>query len=180
MDNKEIIMVILYFIMLITIGIFYNLYKRWKTKYDKAVDVWSTECDRKEKLIEKLQNEFKTYKTWEDVVHVEKFVVDPLIFNVRLDIDRDVFDNVDSFKSFCLDQTARYIVKVLKEHDNLYQLMYEQNARLMRDNVIIRVRLIPFKEDADWSKVPIFTKINDICQYKHLEDLNPVTDFSVL
>lgn len=180
MDNKEILMVILYVIELATIGIFYNLYKHWKTKHDKAVDVWSTECDRKDKLIKKLENELKTYKTLEDVVHVEKFVVDPLVFNVRLDIDRDVFDNLDSFKSFCLNQAARYIVKVLKENDNLYQLMYEQNARLCRDNIIIRVRLTPFKEDADWSRVPMFTKINDVCQNGPLEDLNPTTDFSVL
>jgi hypothetical protein len=180
MDNKEILMVILYIIELAIIGIFYNLYKHWKAKHDKAVDVWSTECDRKDKLIEKLENELNTYKTWEDVVHVEKFVIDPLVFNVKLDIDRDVFNNVDSSKSFCLNQTARHISKALKKNDNLYQLIYEQNSRPMRDNIIIRFRLTPFKEDADWSKVPISTKLNDICQYKPLEDCNPATDFSVL
>lgn len=180
MDNKEILMVILYIIELVIIGIFYNLWKHEKEKRAKEIDhrltIEAKYCDE----IEKLENELKTYKTWEDIVHVEKFVVDPLVFNIRLDIDRDVFDNADSFKSFCLGQAARYIVKVLKENDNLYQLMYENNAILCRDNIIIRVRLTPFKEDADWSRVPIFTKITDVCQNGPLENYDPATDFSVL
>jgi hypothetical protein len=180
MNNKEILMVILYIIELAIICIFYNLWNHEKRKRIKEKDYYlnlSLEyCDR----IEELNNELKTYKDWESVVHVEKFVIDPLVFNVKLGIDRDVFNNVDSLKSFCLNQTARHISEALKKNDNLYQLMYERNAMLCRDNVIIRVRLTPFKEDADWSKLPTFTKINDICQYKPLEDCNPATDFSVL
>jgi hypothetical protein len=43
----------------------------WKNKHDKAVDTWSTECDRKEKLIEKLENELKDYKDMERVKNLE-------------------------------------------------------------------------------------------------------------
>lgn len=152
----------------------------WRKRYEVLKTSHYTELEMKDAKLAELKNEIKTYESWESIVHVEKFVVDPLVFNVKLDIDRDVFDNVDSFKSFCLNQTAGYISKVLKKNDNLYQLIYEQNSRLKRDNIIIRFRLTPFKEDADWSKVPISTKINDICQYKPLEDCNPATDFSVL
>ena len=154
------------------IAITYQCY-RWRRRYEVFKASHYTELEMKDVKLDELQNELNTYKTWEDVVHVEKFVVDPLVFNIKLDIDRDVFDSIDSFKSFCLDQTARHIIKVLKENDNLYQLMYERNAMLCRDNVIIRVRLTPFKEDADWSMVPIR-------HHEPLVVLNPATDFSVL
>lgn len=151
MDNKEILMVILYIIELATIGIFYNLYKHWKTKHDKAVDVWSTECDRKDKLIEKLENEINTYKDMGRTIKVEKVMVQPKELECKFTMHESFIEDRETFKKIFVSEVARYVAEELENDPYLYKLYFEKSVYNFSENLIVKLRLLPYPEEANWS-----------------------------
>ena len=68
---------------------------RWHNKHDEAVSMWTIETRRKDKQIEKLENELKTYKDMERVIKIEKVVVQPRELECKFMLHEQFVDDTD-------------------------------------------------------------------------------------
>lgn len=151
MDNKEILMVILYVIELAIIGIFYNLYKHWKAKHDDAVESWTIESRNKDKLILSLQEELKTYKDARRTIKVEKVVVQPREIECKFTMHESFIEDRETFKKIFASEVARYIAEELEDDPYLYKLYFEKSVYNFSENIIVKLRLLPYPEEANWN-----------------------------
>ena len=151
MTREEILMVMLYIIELVVIGIFYNLYKHWKQKHNEAVDAWSIECDRKDKHISSLQEELKCYKDMGLTIKVEKVMVQPRELECKFTMHESFIEDRETFKKIFASEVARYVAEELENDPYLYKLYFEKSVYNFSENLIVKLRLLPYPEEANWS-----------------------------
>lgn len=151
MDNKEILMVVLYIIELVVIGIFYNLYKHWKAKHDDAVKSWGIESSQKDKQIMKLEDELRSYKDMGRTIKVEKVVVQPRELECKFTMHESFIEDRKTFKKIFVSEVARYVAEELENDPCLYKLYFEKSVYNFSEKVIAKLRLLPYPEEANWN-----------------------------
>ena len=125
----------------------------WKNKHDKAVSVWSTECSRKDKLIEKLENKLKTYKDMERVIKIEQVHVQPKEFECKFLMHERFLDDSDLCKRVMVSEAARYLAEEFEKDPYLYTISTEQNYINFTDFIKIRFRMLPYAEPASFNDI---------------------------
>ena len=120
----------------------------WKNKHEKSVDMWTTECDRKNKLIEELENKLEIYEKNERTIKIEKVITQPKEYSCKFPVNSEYIDDSELFKKICLGEVSRYIAEELEKSPYLYKLYFEKNPVQMTETVTIRFRLLPYPEEA--------------------------------
>ena len=151
MTREEILMVILYIIELVIIGIFYNLYKHWKRKHDDAVESWGIESRQKDNHISSLQEELKCYKDMGRTIKVEKVMVQPKELECKFTMHESFIEDKETFKKIFTSEVARYVAEELENDPYLYKLYFEKSVYNFSENLIVKLRLLPYPEEANWS-----------------------------
>ena len=126
---------------------------RWHKKHDKAVDVWNTECNRKDKLIEKLQNELKTYKDMERVIKIEKVTIQPRELECKFMLHERFVDDTEGFKKIIVSETARYIAEEIERDPYLCKVFHSVNTFDCTENIMVHFRLLPYAEGVVWEDI---------------------------
>lgn len=148
MDNKEILMVILYIIELATIGIFYNLWKHEKEKRAKDKEYYLNlqreYCDKIEELNNNLKSTGRTIK-------VEKVMVQPRELECKFTMHDNFIKDLETFKKLLIGEVARYVAEELENDPHLYKLYFEKSVYNFSENIIAKLRLLPYPEEADWN-----------------------------
>lgn len=123
----------------------------WKNKHDKAVSVWSTEYDRKDKLIEKLENELKDYKDMERVVKVERVTMQPRELECKFMLHDRFVDDTELFKKVITSEVARYMAEELNRDPYLCKVYHDRNS--YQEQIKVRFRLLPYAEGVVWDDI---------------------------
>lgn len=157
MTLKEIIVLIFYIVILTVMMICYKLYRHWRKKHDYAVSVWDTECRRKDKLIEKLENELKTYKDMERVIKVERVIMQPREFECKFMLHERFVDDTELFKKVITSEIARYMAEELNKDPYLCKV-YHDVTNILKDNytqehIKVRFRMLPYDEGVVWDDI---------------------------
>lgn len=124
---------------------------RWHNKHDEAVSMWTIESRRKDKQIEKLENELKTYKDMERVIKVEQVVVQPRELECKFTMHESFIEDRATFKKIFISEVARYVAEELENDPHLYKLYFEKSVYNFSENIIAKLRLLPYPEEADWN-----------------------------
>ena len=145
---EEIYLMIILIIGWVTAIVFEFRCNRWHRKHDDAVSMRAIESWRKDKQIEKLENEIKTYKDMERVVKIEKVVVEPKEYTCKFPVNSEYIDDTELFKKICLGEVSRYMAEEFEKNPYMYKLYFEKNPVQMTETITIRFRLLPYPEEA--------------------------------
>lgn len=152
MTSNEILIVIVYIIELVSIGIFYNLYKHYRAKHDEAVSAWIIESRNKDEQILKLQEELKTYKGMERVIKVEKVVMQPREIECKFMLHEQFFDDTELLKKVIVSEVARYMAEELNRDPYLCKVYNERNI-YTQEYIKVRFRMLPYAEEVVWDDI---------------------------
>lgn len=152
MITNEILIAIVYIIELVSIGIFYNLYKHYRAKHDEAVSAWIIESRNKDEQILKLQEELRTYKGMERVIKVEKVVIQPREIECKFMLHEQFIDGTELFKKVILSEVARYMAEELN-HDPYLCKIYHERSNYTQEYIKVRFRMLPYAEGVVWDDV---------------------------
>lgn len=125
----------------------------WHNKHDKAVSIWSTACSRKDKQLEKLENELKTYKDMERVVKIERVTIQPKELECKFMLHERFIDDTELFKRVIISEVARYMAEELEKDPYLCKVYFEQNPINFHEWVKVRFRMLPYAEGVVWDDI---------------------------
>ena len=129
----------------------------WKNKHDEAVESWTIESRNKDKLIEKLENELKTYKDMERVIKVERVIMQPKEFECKFMLHERFIDDSELFKKVITSEVARYMAEELNKDPHLCKI-YHDVTNILKDNdtqehIKVRFRMLPYDEGVVWDDI---------------------------
>ena len=120
--------------------------RKWHNKHDEAVSMWTIESRRKDKQIEKLENELKTYKDMERVIKIEQVHAEPREYTCKFSVHERFIDDMETFKRICISEVSRYMAEELEKDPMAYKVYFEKNAWTGCNTVKIMFRLLPYPE----------------------------------
>jgi hypothetical protein len=130
---------------------------RWHNKHDEAVSAWTIESRRKDKQIEKLENEIKTYKDMERVIKIERVAIQPRELECKFMLHERFVDDTELFKKVITSEVARFLAEELIKDPYLCKV-YHDVSYILRDNyhqenIKVRFRMLPYAEGVVWEDI---------------------------
>jgi hypothetical protein len=153
MTTNEILIVIVYIIELISIGIFYNLYKHYRAKHDEAINSWTIESSRKDEQILKLQEELRTYKDMERVIKIERVTIQPRELECKFMLHERFVDDTELFKKVITSEVARYLAEEIERDPYLCKVFHSVNSFDCTENIMVHFRMLPYAEGVAWDDI---------------------------
>ena len=126
---------------------------RWHNKHDEAVSMWTIESRRKDKQLEKLENELKTYKDMERVIKIEKVIMQPKELECKFMLHERFVDDTELFKKVITSEVARYMAEELEKDPYLCKIYHDRNDYAWREDIKVRFRLLPYAEGVVWEDI---------------------------
>lgn len=124
---------------------------KWKRKHDDAVKSWGIESSQKDKQIMKLEDELRSYKDMGRTIKVEKVVVQPRELECKFTMHESFIEDRETFKKIFVSEVARYVAEELENDPCLYKLYFEKSIYNFSENIIAKLRLLPYPEEANWN-----------------------------
>lgn len=124
--------------------------KKWHNKYDEAVELYSNEIDRKNNVIEDLDNQLELYKSNERVIKIEQVHLEPRILECKFSMLPMFVDDTETFKKIIISETARYIAEELERDPYLCKIFHSVNAFDCREDIKVQFRMLPYAEGVIW------------------------------
>lgn len=125
---------------------------RWHNKHDEAVSAWTIESRRKDRQIEKLENELKTYKDMERTIKVEKVIMQPRELECKFMLHDRFIDDTELFKKVIVSEVARYVAEELEKDPHLCKIYHDRNTYYQED-IKVRFRMLPYAEGVAWEDI---------------------------
>lgn len=146
----EFIIIVIYLVLLISTGVFYNLYKIEKRKHQDAIDVWQLEKNAKVKRIEYLEQQLDEAKSWERVIKIEQVHLQPRELECKFSILPMFVEDTERFKKIIVAETARYIAEEIERDPYLCKIYHSVNTFDCQENIKVRFRMLPYAEGVVW------------------------------
>lgn len=142
----KIVLIVIFFVMGLVALYFYSDTQSWHDKYQQLLDTLTTKLTEKDKQIEKLQEELKTYKDMERVIKIEQVHAEPREYTCKFSVLERFIDDTETFKKICISEVSRYMAEELEKDPMAYKVYFEKNAWTESNNVMIMFRLLPYPE----------------------------------
>ena len=126
---------------------------KWHRKHDEAVDMWTIESRRKDKQLEKLEKELKTYKDNEHVIKIEKLIMQPRELECKFALHERFIEDTELFKKIITTEVARYMAEELNRDPYLCKIFHEKNAFTTQEHIKVRFRMLPYSEEVTWNDI---------------------------
>lgn len=143
-DLEYLIILVIYFVLVISLGISNVFRAKWKKKHAEAIEAWSIESAKHDKQIESLQKELKCYKDMGRVIKIEKVIEQPHYLSCKFRIPSETIEHTDTLKRVCIAQASRYLAEELSENPELYRLLFEHDSLDISEQVTMEFRLLPY------------------------------------
>lgn len=131
----------------------------WHNKHDEAVSMWTIESRNKDKQIEKLENELKTYKANERVIKIEQVHLEPRELECKFSMLPMFVEDTERFKKIIISETARYIAEEIERDPYLCKIYHSLNTFDCSEKIKVRFRMLPYTEGVVWED--LFKKEED-------------------
>lgn len=151
MTSNEVYLTFILIIGWIVAIIFEIQSKKWHNKHDEAVSSWTIESRRKDEHITSLQEELKCYKDMGRTIKVEKVMVQPRELECKFVMHESFIEDRETFKKIFISEVARYVAEELENDPYLYKLYFEKSVYNFSENLIVKLRLLPYPEEANWN-----------------------------
>lgn len=149
----EFIIIVIYLVLLISTGVFYNLYKIEKRKHQDAIDVWQLEKNAKVKRIEYLEQQLDEAKSWERVIKIEQVHLQPRELECKFSILPMFVEDTERFKKIIVAETARYIAEEIERDPYLCKIYHSVNTFDCQENIKVKFRMLPYAEGVVWDDI---------------------------
>lgn len=147
------IILVIYLVLLISTGIFYNLYKIEKRKHQDAIDMWQLEKDAKVKRIEYLEQQLEEAKSWQRVIKIEQVHLEPRELECTFAVLPHFVDDTETFKKIVISETARYLAEELERDPYLCKIYHSLNTFDCSERIKVRFRMLPYPEGVIWNDI---------------------------
>lgn len=144
------IILVIYLVLLISTGVFYNLYKIEKRKHQDAIDMWQLEKNTKVKRIEYLEQQLEEAKSWERVIKIEQVHLQPRELECKFSMLPMFVEDTERFKKIIVAETARYIAEEIERDPFLCKVYHSVNTFDCQENIKVRFRMLPYAEGVVW------------------------------
>ena len=146
---RVILLFILFLAMCLVVLYFYSGTQAWHDKYQQLLDTLTAKLIEKDKQIEKLQNEIKTYKDMERVIKIEKVTMQPRELECKFMLHESFVDDTELFKKVITSEVARYMAEELEKDPHLCKVYHDRNA-YAQESIKVRFRILPYAEGVVW------------------------------
>lgn len=144
------IILVIYLGLLISTGVFYNLYKIEKRKHQDAIDMWQLEKNAKVKRIEYLEQQLEEAKSWERVIKIEQVHLQPRELECKFMLHERFVDDTELFKKVITSEVARYMAEELNKDPCLCKVYHDVSNVLSNNDaqeyIKVRFRMLPYAE----------------------------------
>lgn len=144
------IILVIYLVLLISTGVFYNLYKIEKRKHQDAIDMWQLEKNAKVKRIEYLEQQLEEAKSRERVIKIEQVHLQPRELECKFSMLPMFVEDTERFKKIIISETARYIAEEIERDPYLCKVFHSVNNFDCQENIKVRFRMLPYTEGVVW------------------------------
>lgn len=161
MDERAqaILLFILFLAMCLVALYFYSGTQAWHDKYQQLLDTLTAKLTEKDKQIEKLENELKTYKDMERVIKIEQVHLQPRELECKFMLHERFVDDTERFKKIIISETARYIAEEIERDPYLCKVYHSVSPFDCQENIMVHFRMLPYAEGVVWED--LFKKEED-------------------
>lgn len=146
----ELIILVIYIVLLISTGVFYNLYKIEKRKHQEAIEMWQLENNAKVKRIEYLEQQLEEAKSCERVIKIEQVHLQPRELECKFSMHPMFVEDTERFKKIIVAETARYIAEEIERDPFLCKVYHSVNTFDCQENIMVHFRMLPYAEGVVW------------------------------
>lgn len=147
------IILVIYIVLLISTGVFYNLYKIEKRKHQDAIDMWQHEKNAKVKRIEYLEQQLEEAKSWERVIKIEQVHLQPRELECKFLMHPMFVEDTERFKKIIVAETARYIAEEIEHDPYLCKVYHSVNTFDCQENIKVKFCMLPYAEGVIWNDI---------------------------
>lgn len=155
MDERAhtILLFILFLVMCLVALYLYSSTRAWHDKYQRLSDTLTAKLAEKDKQIEKLENEIKTYKDMERVIKIEQVHLQPRELECKFSIHPRFVEDTERFKKILVAETARYIAEEIERDPYLCKIYHSINAFDCQEGIMVHFRMLPYAEGVVWEDI---------------------------
>ena len=125
----------------------------WKRRHDEAVELYSDEIDRKNRVLEDLDNQLKLYKDNERIIKIEQIHLEPRELECMFSVMPHFVEDTETFKKIVISETARYLAEELERDPFLCKIYHSLNTFDCSEKIKVRFRMLPYAEGVVWEDV---------------------------
>ena len=140
--------IIIYFFLLIVIGLLNNYRKEWKRKYEKSHERIYAQAN----MLGEMQKKLEELEKNQRIVAIEKVVTQPREIECKFMLHERFVDDTELFKKVITSEVARYMAEELNKDPYLCKIYHERNIP-GQENIKVRFRLLPYPEGVVWDDI---------------------------